>query len=106
MTQARSYVLGLKLPTTDFEIIEAIAKEERRRPSDVIRNVIEDVVEGKIHIEPKEEPDNKRTNVRVDGYTIKKVNAFKKATGMTLDQILHLALMNLRSEDNPAPPTT
>ena len=80
----------------DLTVIREIALVERRKPSDVIRNLFEDVMDGKTSIEPSQAMTGKRhaMGVMVDPTFKSRFDQFKEEKHLSADKILHLALQN------------
>lgn len=85
----------------DMATIQQIAAAERRRVSDVIRNALEDVVNGHIPLE-QEDTGVKRqsTAINVDTAFKERFDLFKKEKNLSADKILHLALQSLVKKEN------
>jgi hypothetical protein len=81
----------------DLTDINEIALTERRKPTEVIRNILEDVVAGRIPLEVVGDAKSPRktTGVKVDAEFKTRLEEFKAATHLSTDKILHLALKNL-----------
>lgn len=54
--------VGLNLTEAERKVVDQIATEERRNPTDVLRIIIEDLVSGTITIEDVPDEDTKRTS--------------------------------------------
>lgn len=82
----------------DFAVIEEIASKERRKPADVIRNLIEDIANGTLKIpqETKVKVKKHGTTVRMDEALRSKVDAMKEREEKSLDKIVHLVVQSLR----------
>ena len=86
--------LTVNLRYNDLTAIQEIAVAERRRRTDVIRNILEDVVEGRLPVEDVVEPKEKAhvTGIRMDTALKEKIARFKERTGLSADKAIHLAL--------------
>ena len=86
-------------PTSnDLTVIQEIATAERRKGTDVIRNILEDVLDGKITIEVPEDYKAKRqpTAVRVAEDFKERFDSFKDEKNLSADKILHLAVQSMK----------
>ena len=86
--------LTVNLRSNDLTAIQEIAVAERRKHTDVIRNILEDVVEGRLSVEEVVEPKEKAhvTGIRMDAALKEKIARFKERTGLSADKAIHLAL--------------
>ena len=91
--------LTINLQPDDLSTVQALALTERRKPMDVVRNLLEDIVEGRVTLEIPEERKEKVsvTSVRMDAEFKEKLRKFKEDTGLSVDKALHLALAKLRT---------
>ena len=80
----------------DLSTIQEMALAERRNTSDVIRNLFEDVMDGKIPLEVPIDNKAKRhsTAINVDNKFKSRFDQFKEEKHLSADKILHLALQN------------
>ena len=91
--------ITVNLRPNDLTVIQEIALTERRRHTDVIRNLLEDIVDGRLSVEVPPEPKEKLhvTGIRMDEGLKARIAQFKERTGMSADKALHLALAKLRT---------
>jgi hypothetical protein len=89
--------IGLNPTQHDLTTLQEIALKERRNVSDVIRNVLEDVLNGVIPIEADDKFKGLRTpqGVAVDADFKARFDQFKAEKNLSADKILHLALQSL-----------
>ena len=89
------YQITANLTPHDFTVIQALAVAERRKTTDVIRNLLDDISSRKIEIEAPPKPEKEKlhsTAVRVDDRLNTQISDFKEDTGLSVDKALHLAL--------------
>ena len=90
--------ITLTISLHDFTVIQSIAVAERRTTTDVIRNLLEDIAENRIEIEPEEPKEKHATAVRVSEALKEKVGVFQKRTGLSIDKAIHIALERTQPE--------
>jgi len=89
--------IPVRISEEDLKVITSIAESERRRQTDVIRNLLEDLADDKIEIE---QPDTSRkviTNVRVTEQFKAKIENMKERRGISVERALHLVVQSIRA---------
>ena len=91
--------IPLALLPNDFTTIQAMAVAERRKPTEVMRNLLEDVMDGKVDLsEPAPKKESRHaTAIRVDEAFKVRFDKFKEDHGLSAEKVLHLALAKLRT---------
>ena len=80
----------------DLTVIHEIALAERRKPTEVIRNLFEDALDGKVTLDVAKVSPGKRhaMGVMVEPTFKSRFDQFKEEKHLSADKILHLALQN------------
>ena len=93
MNQAKVYPMYLTVEERKF--LETIGAEERRRISDVVRNILEDILEGKIDIDDvlDDRIERAQMSVRLKPDFMARLDAFRSTRdNISMDRIMHRAL--------------
>lgn len=100
MKQNKEDQIGLNLLPDDVTAIVQIAEDDRRTVTSVLRNLLEDIVDGAIPIKANAGPKVKRktTIVRVEPAFKARFEAFKEATNLSADKIVEQALKVIRDQ--------
>lgn len=100
MKQTKEDAVSLNLRPDDIATIVQVAEDDRRTVTSVLRNMLEDIVDGTIPIAVKGEPKVKRKTalVRVEPAFKARFEAFKEATNLSADKIVEQALKVIREQ--------
>jgi uncharacterized protein YqfA (UPF0365 family) len=98
MTMSAVHQVTLHITPLDRDTLERFAAADRRRITDTIRLLLEDVIDGKIDIAPPAKIEKATTAVRMNDELKAKLDEFKAKTKISADKALHLALAKLRAE--------
>ena len=81
----------------DLTTLQEIAVAERRNVADTTRLILEDVLDGKIPVDTRDESEVKRVSagISVDEDFKARFEQFKAEKNLSADKILHIALKNL-----------
>lgn len=90
--------IPVRISEEDLKVITSIAESERRRQTDVIRNLLEDLADNKIAIEQPDTGKKVMTAVRVTEQFKAKIEAMKERRGLSVERALHLAIQSIRAE--------
>lgn len=91
MSKKMTKTLAVHLLSEDFETFNREATRDRRKVADVIRNVLEDMADGKITVypHPKQKP-RENTTIRVSEDLLKKIEELKERANMSTDKLLQM----------------
>ena len=92
--------IPVRMTREDRAIWEELAKVDRRRATDVIRNMLEDLVEGTIEIEAPEKDEYVVFNVRATEGLKAKVDEYKARSKVSIEKAAHLALEKLKGTND------
>ena len=86
--------IPLNIEINDYATIQNLAASDRRKVSDIMRNLLEDVADGKVSLQLPEavKIERHQTAVRVDDRLRAKIDDLKARTGLSVDRIMHLAI--------------
>ena len=93
--------ISLNLTDADREVVDRIATQNRRCRTDMLRIIIEDLVDGRITIDdvPDEEIVRTSAGVRVTSTLKDRFDAFRKQHGgLSADKIMVKALKKMSAE--------
>ena len=84
----------------DLTTLQEIAVAERRNVADTTRLILEDVLDGKIPVDTRDESEVKRVSagISVDEDFKARFEQFKAEKNLSADKILHIALKKLEGE--------
>ena len=108
-TVAQAKVYPMYPTTGERQFIDQMCVEERRRVSDVVRNILEDILDGRIVIDDVREDRIERSplSVRLKPDFMARLDAFRSTRdNISMDRIMHRALKVLAArragkEQNP-----
>jgi|JI8StandDraft_1071087.scaffolds.fasta_scaffold32592_6 hypothetical protein len=92
--------IPVRMTKEDRETWEELAKADRRRATDMIRNMLEDLVEGAIEIEIPEKDQHVVFNIRASEELKAKVDEYKSRSKVSIEKAAHLALEKLRGSND------
>ena len=94
--------ITLNLLPEDFSEIKRMAKLQRRKPAEVIRNLLEDIVEGAVEIRVDPDVKIKRhgLTVRVDDSLRTRIDELTTRHGKSIDKIVHIAVEAVARREN------
>jgi len=93
--------IPVRISEEDLKVITSLATSERRRQTDVIKNLLEDLADDKIEIE---QPDTSRkvtTAIRVTEQFKAKIENMKERRGISVERALHLIIQSIRAKGTP-----
>ena len=92
--------ISLNPTQRDLTTLQEIALAERRNVADMTRLILEDVLDGKIPVETRDESEVKRVSagISVDEDFKARFDLFKMEKNLSADKILHLALQSISGE--------
>ena len=95
MQEPVNVVIGLNMTKEERNIIDQIATANRRRRTDMLRIIIEDLVDGRLTIDdvPDETVEKTSSGVRVTRTLKQRFDAFRN--GVSADKIMSKALRKL-----------
>ena len=95
MKEPVDVVIGLNMTKEERNIIDQIATANRRRRTDMLRIIIEDLVDGRLTIDdvPDETVEKTSSGVRVTRTLKQRFDAFRN--GVSADKIMSKALRKL-----------
>ena len=98
MKEPVDVVIGLNMTQEERNIIDQIATANRRRRTDMLRIIIEDLVDGRITIDdvPDETVEKTSSGVRVTRTLKQRFDAFRN--GVSADKIMSKALRKLAAQ--------
>ena len=88
----------LRISEEDLKVITSIAESERRRQTDVIRNLLEDLADDKVEIEQPDTGKKVMTAVRVTEQFKAKIETMKERRGLSVERALHLVVQSIRAK--------
>lgn len=100
MTEKYDIQIGINLQPHDVATIDEFSVEERKKPVDVIRNLLEDVMDKKVPLTPPEpvKKVRKTMTVRVTQTFDERLRKYKDEVGLSADKIVEQALITLRNQ--------
>lgn len=101
MKQNKDDTITMNLRPSDITTIMEIAEEDRRPRAHVMRNMLEDIVSGVLHVEFEAKPKIVRstTQVSVEPAFKARFDAFRASVGgLSADQIMEQALKVIRDQ--------
>ena len=98
MQEPVNVVIGLNMTKEERNIIDQIATANRRRRTDMLRIIIEDLVDGRLTIDdvPDETVEKTSSGVRVTRTLKQRFDAFRN--GVSADKIMSKALRKLNTQ--------
>ena len=98
MKEPVDVVIGLNLTPEERDLVEQISSTNRRRRTDMLRIIIEDLVDGRLTIDdvPDETIERVSSGVRVTRTLKQRFDAFRK--GVSADKIMSKALRKLNTQ--------
>ena len=98
MQEPVNVVIGLNMTKEERNIIDQIATANRRRRTDMLRIIIEDLVDGRLTIDdvPDETIERVSSGVRVTRTLKQRFDAFRN--GVSADKIMSKALRKLAAQ--------
>ena len=95
MQEPVNVVIGLNMTKEERNIIDQIATANRRRRTDMLRIIIEDLVDGRLTIDdvPDETVEKTSSGVRVTRTLKQRFDAFRN--GVSADKVMSKALRKL-----------
>ena len=95
MKEPVDVVIGLNLTQEERDLVEQISSTNRRRRTDMLRIIIEDLVDGRLTIDdvPDETIERVSSGVRVTRTLKQRFDAFRN--GVSADKIMSKALRKL-----------
>ena len=98
MKEPVDVVIGLNMTKEERNIIDQIATANRRRRTDMLRIIIEDLVDGRLTIDdvPDETVEKTSSGVRVTRTLKQRFDAFRN--GVSADKIMSKALRKLNTQ--------
>ena len=98
MQEPVNVVIGLNMTKEERNIIDQIATANRRRRTDMLRIIIEDLVDGRLTIDdvPDETVEKTSSGVRVTRTLKQRFDAFRN--GVSADKIMSKALRKLAAQ--------
>ena len=101
MQEPVNVVIGLNMTKEERNIIDQIATANRRRRTDLLRIIIEDLVDGRLTIDdvPDETVEKTSSGVRVTRTLKQRFDAFRN--GVSADKIMSKALRKISAQGEP-----
>ena len=98
MQEPVNVVFGLNLTKEERDLVEQISNANRRRRTDMLRIIIEDLVDGRLTIEdvPDETIEKVSSGVRVTRTLKQRFDAFRN--GVSADKIMSKALRKISAQ--------
>ena len=89
--------LTVRISEEDLKVINSIAESDRRRKTDVIRNMLEDLADDKLEIEQPDTGRKVMTAIRVTEQYKAKIENMKERRGISVERALHLVVQSIRA---------
>ena len=90
--------LTVRISEEDLKVINSIAESDRRRKTDVIRNLLEDLADDKIAIEQADTGKKVMTAIRVTEQFKAKIESMKERRGISVERAMHLIVQSIRAK--------